>query len=856
MSSVKEFDFPFPPYDIQKQFMNSLYNALETNKLGIFESPTGTGKTMSLICGSLTWLRDHELRKQQELIDKIKEINQNKNKLDSEDDWISSQSEAILKSKERDKLQLELDKINKYEEKIENIKKNVNVKKEKKHWSKKQTENILKMEEIVEDDLDLILEDNVLRSNDENSPPVSDCDENEDEYAPTKIIFCSRTHSQLAQYVGEVLKSPFGKTTRVVTLASRQTYCINEAVKKLKSLSIINERCLDLQQKKKEKTSKSKDGKSLKRQKIASGCPYMNENNIEQLKEEAIVEIHDVENLVAIGKELSACPYYGARATVLDSQIVVIPYNILLHKSTRKASGIQLKNNVVIIDEAHNLLDTIGHIHSCVLSGQHLTHAHSQLIQYKEKYLNRFSAKNLLRLNQIIFIIERLIKLLGGKPGIVPEQENSKSESQMYTLQDFVFAADIDSINIFKLLEFCETSKISHKLHGFSEKYQPTVVIHPKVETKTNSVSNFLKKLVKNEVDETVTNNETEKEFIMNNPILIVIAFLECLTNACDDGRVYCYKHDTLSKAYFKFLLLNPASRFMDIVKEAKSVIIAGGTMQPFSEFTDQLFIAAGANPSRILEFSCGHVIPPTSILPIIACSGPTGKSFDFSFEFRNNLETLDELGRLLTNVTNIVPGGVICFFPSYDYEKLVYNHFEKNGFITKISRKKTLFREPKLSSDVDSVLDKFSSTIKRSGSTGALLFSVVGGKLSEGLNFSDDLGRCVIVIGLPYPNIKSPELQEKMTYLDKNVNPAAGKVHYENLCMKAVNQCIGRAIRHRNDYAAVLLLDHRYSRPTVQKALPGWIQRSLIVQSSFGPVMGSLSKFFNSKKQKEILAK
>ena len=55
----KEFDaFPYSAYDIQLGFMQKLYETLEHGGIGLFESPTGTGKTMSLICGSLHWLED------------------------------------------------------------------------------------------------------------------------------------------------------------------------------------------------------------------------------------------------------------------------------------------------------------------------------------------------------------------------------------------------------------------------------------------------------------------------------------------------------------------------------------------------------------------------------------------------------------------------------------------------------------------------------------------------------------------------------------------------------------------------------------------------------------------------------
>ena len=64
-----------------------------------------------------------------------------------------------------------------------------------------------------------------------------------------QIFYCSRTHSQLAQFVREVQKSPFNDSTRVISLGSRQNLCINDDVKRLKNINKINDRCLELQKK-------------------------------------------------------------------------------------------------------------------------------------------------------------------------------------------------------------------------------------------------------------------------------------------------------------------------------------------------------------------------------------------------------------------------------------------------------------------------------------------------------------------------------------------------------------------------------------------------------------------------------
>ncbi len=69
-----------------------------------------------------------------------------------------------------------------------------------------------------------------------------------------------------------------------------------------------------------------------------------------------------------MGEKKRACPYYGTRAAIASAELVALPYNMLLHKSTRESLGIELKGNIVVVDEAHNLVDAINEMYSTQLS--------------------------------------------------------------------------------------------------------------------------------------------------------------------------------------------------------------------------------------------------------------------------------------------------------------------------------------------------------------------------------------------------------------------------------------------------------------------------------------------------------
>lgn len=162
-----------------------------------------------------------------------------------------------------------------------------------------------KDDDVKQDDNDIILED-YHSDNDANEKEDANVDEDETVHV-TKIYYCSRTHSQLSQFVREIIKSPYGDNVRVTTLGSRQNLCINDKVLNLKSINLINESCLDMQKNKTEKQESDCEQKHKRRKKAATKCPYYKSELLNDLKDQILADVMDVEQLVTEGN--SVCMY-------------------------------------------------------------------------------------------------------------------------------------------------------------------------------------------------------------------------------------------------------------------------------------------------------------------------------------------------------------------------------------------------------------------------------------------------------------------------------------------------------------------------------------------------------------------
>uniref|UniRef100_A0A8D8SD65 DNA 5'-3' helicase n=1 Tax=Cacopsylla melanoneura TaxID=428564 RepID=A0A8D8SD65_9HEMI len=325
-----------------------------------------------------------------------------------------------------------------------------------------------------------------------------------------------------------------------------------------------------------------------------------------------------------------------------------------------------------------------------------------------------------------------------------------------------------------------------------------------------------------------------------------------------ESNRWYRTNRAPMSIKYtLHFWCLNSALVFADIRDSARSVILTSGTLAPVDSFQSEL------GTQFPIKLEANHVIDKDQVFIGALGRGPTNFPLIATYKNRQDNDFQDELGRLVLGVCEIVPYGVLCFLPSYAYLKQLFKRWSSTGLMNQISKHKSVFREPRSNKEPEDIMQKYFAAIKQAEqnvntNTGALLFAVFRGKISEGIDFPDNCARSVISVGIPFPSVQDEKVKLKKVYNDTHSQKKGllkGGDWYQIQAFRALNQGLGRCIRHRKDWGAILLVDQRFYSKSSQQGLSKWVRNQVQLPSSYSSCMENL-KTFVEKHRKEIQQK
>ena len=826
-----QIHFPFKPYDVQTKYMSSVIQALNKKEHALLESPTGTGKTLCLLCSTLAWQQQHKGKLKQQLHNPSQQM-------------MTQQSQQTVLSQ--------------------------------------MTQSI------------------------ENGQGASAAATNPQTNKVPTIIYASRTHSQLSQVVRELRNTRYRPKHAI--LGSRDHMCIHPKVNPtiakakgsvnandIKSSSDVNHGCNKLNKERKCVYRNNLDDSSGK----GSGC---SSTNFGPGHEQPIL---DMEDLVSMGKQQKICPFYHTRSFIKDAEIIFVPYNYLFDPDARSTTlaEVDFANAVLIFDEAHNLEEFASESSSFDLTSADIAGCVGE-VQRALQYLhlnpdmgNEGLKDNMLRLKSIFLRFEKYLL-----EGIAQPRAGQKVTSDG--------AASHPGEFIFDLLK--EGGGITHKNNGIFISF-------------VREVSEFIMEFKGNTSSATPKLDHfvacTKKVFGTGTDLLALArskSYRVHVSAKSNDGGGFAGGR-TISYWCFAPSLAMRELTFLNV----RSILITSGTLAPLPSFSMELGMKFE------VQLENDHVIQPDQICVRVLGKGVSGKELSSKYGRRDDPEYITELGNSLASLCTHIPAGVLLFFPSYSSmqtcvekwggpssqrfsgggksgdrggaffaarKKKVTNpkysfpqtpvHFLAQGAETstpwrRLLSKKAIVLEPRSTSDLNDAIAEFKKFIALPKSNGCILMGVCRGKISEGIDFSDDMCRAVVVTGLPFAPFYDPKVKLKRDFLDaarlsERVKPSdvggfgdqkaathqppaattlSGGEWYNQQAHRAVNQALGRVIRHRHDYGAVILLDHRFAEARNRDGLSKWV-RPHLREETFGSTTRALVQFFKDSKAKAEKAK
>ena len=654
-----------------------------------------------------------------------------------------------------------------------------------------------------------------------------------------KIIYCTRTISQLEKATEELKKvsdllSKNGFIPPVCTvLSARKSLCINEEVRKFKERNKIDAECKkkivykisekcdyyeNYQEEFNNVFNKKNNNGNYKEtyfedkfeedltNKVNVGPRDENLNKI--MSEKKISKnktVFNIEDLLKFGDDNKMCPYYSARNISQSADIVICNYPYILDD---KVNHIILKDlekeSVVIIDEAHNIDSVCIESKTIRLDKQVIDFAFKNLKELKEVY-NERKIEN-------FEAFEKEYKKLLMK--LTKDQQNKMSSIE--ELQ--IMPGNIRKVTHF----FSFLKRLLNFINNFLRQkevllYDPQTFLQLlKEETHIDEQALKFASARLNSLVHTLNFEKIENLI----PLQMVLQFGETLQNPEGFKIIFEPFYDTgkTISPLLQLTCLDASLAMKDLLSTTNSVILTSGTISPMDLYSTILGIEKSINVS----------IEPkwirNSINPLVVGRASDQSLLTSAFSERGNSIVSKNYGELLLDFSKYIPDGIVCFFPSYSYMEEIVTDWKKLGLIEEIIKNKLLFIETKDQNQTSEALQNYKNAIERG--RGGIFLCVARGKVAEGVDFKNHLGRCAFVIGIPFQYTKSRALLCRTDFLEKKFGISQKEFVLFD-AMKQTAQCLGRVVRGKMDYGIMVLADSRYNDDKIS-ALPKWIKTFL----------------------------
>jgi DNA excision repair protein ERCC-2 len=232
------------------------------------------------------------------------------------------------------------------------------------------------------------------------------------------------------------------------------------------------------------------------------------------------------------------------------------------------------------------------------------------------------------------------------------------------------------------------------------------------------------------------------------------------------------------------------------IINEFHSSIHMSGTLKPLEEYRDSLGLS---RHTKLVFFPS----PFSKENRRIFFTRDVTTKYE---EIARDETIISRMWQHITNICNNFPKNTMVFFPSFN----ILSMFRNKGYFNDIER--CLFVEEQAMSQsdlMDLVIDFKKCGVENSN--GAALFSVIGGRISEGMDFPAEQLEIAVIVGIPYPK---PTARQRGLQRYYELKFGKGWEYTVNApAARKLLQSIGRLIRDESDRGVAIILDKRAPR-------------------------------------------